>query len=324
MKYLFFDIECSNCFGGKNKICEFGYVITDEKFNVIRKGDIPMSPGDKNNRSDRFDVSIYKREPGFQWAYDFDYYFSCKKFPAHYERIKKLFEDEDTMVFGYSVGNDARYLDSEFQRYKLNPFKYKVCDIQIIMKYYSEKREKFMGLKDAFIKLCSYDEYIGLHPHLSRDDAYMTMRILQEMLKNLQLSLNDIIELCSDSYFDANEYLNKYHEKKRIKEITKKKTNPAQKLLRDFYGKYLEKLEDEESLGRFCSISSKLKDSENNVKDAIKYIEANNLIPIDSIGKSNYLLVENESDKVRLLNMFKYPFEGKFILIDEEKEKVIV
>ena len=33
MRYLFFDIECCN---GRN-ICEFGYVITDDKFNILKK-----------------------------------------------------------------------------------------------------------------------------------------------------------------------------------------------------------------------------------------------------------------------------------------------
>ena len=34
MKYLFFDIECANRL---NKICEFGYVLTDENFNILKK-----------------------------------------------------------------------------------------------------------------------------------------------------------------------------------------------------------------------------------------------------------------------------------------------
>lgn len=45
MKYLFFDIECSNCFNGVGKMCEFGYVLTDEDFNTIKCDDMPMSPG---------------------------------------------------------------------------------------------------------------------------------------------------------------------------------------------------------------------------------------------------------------------------------------
>ena len=28
MRYLFFDIECANCYDSEAKICEFGYVLT--------------------------------------------------------------------------------------------------------------------------------------------------------------------------------------------------------------------------------------------------------------------------------------------------------
>ena len=47
MKYLFFDLECSNCYGGVGKVCEFGAVITDEHFNILKEISIPMSPGKK-------------------------------------------------------------------------------------------------------------------------------------------------------------------------------------------------------------------------------------------------------------------------------------
>ena len=32
---VFFDLECANCSFGIAKICEFGYVITDDKLNII-------------------------------------------------------------------------------------------------------------------------------------------------------------------------------------------------------------------------------------------------------------------------------------------------
>ncbi len=35
MRYLFFDIECSE---GKS-MCSFGYVLTDEKFRILEKDD---------------------------------------------------------------------------------------------------------------------------------------------------------------------------------------------------------------------------------------------------------------------------------------------
>ena len=47
MKYLFFDIECANCFNNIGKICEFGYVMTDEKFKVLDKNLILINPNTK-------------------------------------------------------------------------------------------------------------------------------------------------------------------------------------------------------------------------------------------------------------------------------------
>ena len=50
MKYLFFDTECANCFDGEGKICEFGFVLTDENYQIIEKDNIiinPESPFDK-------------------------------------------------------------------------------------------------------------------------------------------------------------------------------------------------------------------------------------------------------------------------------------
>ena len=44
MKYLFFDIECANCFDGTGKICEFGYIQTDEKFNILEEDSIKINP----------------------------------------------------------------------------------------------------------------------------------------------------------------------------------------------------------------------------------------------------------------------------------------
>ena len=52
MKYVFFDIECSNSFVESSKICSFGYVLTDEKFNIIKKEDIFINPSGKFKLSD--------------------------------------------------------------------------------------------------------------------------------------------------------------------------------------------------------------------------------------------------------------------------------
>jgi hypothetical protein len=60
MKYLFFDVECYNCHNGIGKICEFGYILTDENFKILAKDDIPMSPG--RGHWNRFDLIGRKDE----------------------------------------------------------------------------------------------------------------------------------------------------------------------------------------------------------------------------------------------------------------------
>jgi hypothetical protein len=77
MNYLFFDIECANCFDGVGKICEFGYVLTDEKFSVIEENSFKMNPRavfDKKGFAMRgihleHPFAFYKTQPDFPYFY---------------------------------------------------------------------------------------------------------------------------------------------------------------------------------------------------------------------------------------------------------------
>lgn len=289
MKYLFFDIECANRL---NKICEFGYVLTDENFNILKKDDIPMSPGDKLNKYDQF------KNTEFNWAYDKDYYFECPKFPCYYEFLKTLFEDKNTLIFGWAVNNDIVYLGSEFKRYKLEPFSYQVYDIQKIMEYCSEKKS---GLANAFKKLCPKNEFVKLQPHLSRDDAYMSMRVLQEMLKKLEISVNEIIEICPECAYDANEYL-KFKENQKLWEKFVKNNNVSN---------------IDEYNGKLCTISKKITENKDVLQEVINYILSNIFIPCDSTKVANIIIVFDENDKQNLIKSFKNHYDGEFILYEK-------
>ena len=312
LKYLFFDIECSNCFGRNPKMCEFGYVLTDENFKVIRSDSIPMSPGRKNHEN-RFDLTIYKRDPEFQWAYDIDYYFECPEFPEYYELISRLFKTENVVIFGYSVDNDIRYLDNAFKRYKLNPVEYEVYDIQRMMKYYSEKKERFMGLEDAFKKLCSINEFIKLQKHLSRDDAFMAMRVLQKMCENLEVTPLEMIELCDNCKYDSKEYLTKYNKN----QYYKKEKEIGQTMWENFYRECTPMLENDESIGKIITISGKIKDNPIVLQELIKLIKDNGFIGFDKISGSDYLISLNNEDSIRIKNALKHPYHGKIITIQE-------
>lgn len=324
MKYLFFDIECSNCFDRKGKICEFGYVITDDKFKVISKHDIPISPGNKNNRKNRFDTTIYKRDSSFAWAYEYDYYFSCLEFPFHYDLIKRKFLDKETLLFGFSAENDIRYLYSEFERYSLKPFRFKVIDIQKLLKQTLNKDGKYYNLKDAFIKMCGENELINLSPHLSRDDAYMTMRIFQEIISKTNLTIENIKKVFPDCYIDSEEYMFNYRNKLigKSKERTVKIEN--QNIWRDFCNSYLSEIQKDESKGRTCTITKVIKEDKERLIDVINYIKNEHLIPCNKIDDSYIMIVFDEEDERRMKGLFKRPYDGNILTYvnDIQKEKI--
>lgn len=320
-KLLFFDTECSNCYGGNGKVCEFGAVLTDERFNIIKEFDIPMSPG--RGRENRFDEKIYDRDPGFDWAYEKDFYLTCPEFPYYHQLIKSLLEDKDTIVFGYSVDNDIRYLSFPIKKYHLSQISYRANDIQPMIRLYSKRKLQVGGLKGAFENFCGAQAKIGLCPHLSRDDAKMTMMIVRKVCENLEVTVEELLELCPDCHYDSIEYLEAYEtrkeERKLHPELFAKRggghiKSECQIAWGELYREHLPLLEKSESIGSIVSISSKLKESAETIANTIDVIKKNNLVAFDGIAGSDMLVVLDEDDKDRLLKTFKHPYNGKIIL----------
>ena len=92
MTYLFFDIECANCFDGIGKICSFGYVLCDENFSVIETDDLLMNPAAP------FDWYLFKKDSKCKLAYSREDYINNPKFPEHYKKIKSLLEESNRIV----------------------------------------------------------------------------------------------------------------------------------------------------------------------------------------------------------------------------------
>ena len=319
MKYLFFDLECSNCYGGIGKVCEFGAILTDDKFNIISKFDIPMSPGKK---SGGFDKSIYKRDPDFDWAYSWDYYYRCNEFPKFYQRIKELLEDGDTKVFGYAVDNDIRYLSQTCERYDLEPIQFDVYDVRLIKKDYKKGKQEIRGLKGACLELCDFMEILSLTPHLARDDAKMTMMVLRAICNNLYVSIEDIIELCPNSKLNSKEYMEGYLYRKEDKilhpekYVRKSKTHPKDEC-QVAWGEFYRQYDDSVKNNNVVTISSRLKEDMSILNSVIDTIKQKEYIASDKINNSNYLIVLDEDDKKRMENIFKYPYNGTIVLLNE-------
>ena len=184
MNYVFFDIECANCFQGRGKICSFGYVITNERFKVIEKKDIVINPHSK------FHLAGHGNHPGIVLAYDEQKFKSSPIFPIYYDRIKNLLQDKNNLVFGFSVMSDANYIKSECERYKKPYFDYDFIDVQRI---YTDMHQ--LQNTPSLIKCASeYGVKDSQEIHKSDDDAYFTMRVMKGMCDELKLSAKELIE----------------------------------------------------------------------------------------------------------------------------------
>ncbi len=184
MDYLFFDIECANCFGGRGKICSFGYVLTDENYNIKQKSDILINPHSK------FHLHGHGNHPGIELGYEEDEFFASPDFKFYYPIIKDLLTRENTIKFGFSVLSDANFIKSECQRFSRHLFDYDFIDVQRIYTDYKELENTPGLIKCA----AEYGVTETQEIHKSDDDSYFTMRVMKGLSEETGLSANELIE----------------------------------------------------------------------------------------------------------------------------------
>lgn len=180
MNYCFFDIECANCYGGKGKICSFGYVLTDEDLNVIEKKDIIINPR-----------ASFNLGPDLKLAYTKSEFRQAAPFPDYYDEIGALLEYPEYIVLGYSIENDCNFLRADCQRYNLPCFDFPFYDVQcMIMQMFD--LNNMPSLSKAL-------EFFGMHEdqeiHKSDDDAYMTMLAMKGACQYLGITPAQLLEL---------------------------------------------------------------------------------------------------------------------------------
>ncbi len=179
MKYLFFDIEgaCPKL----STIATFGYVLTDENFGLIAREDILMNP---NSKYDWYVVkkllSYTKAQLANEPTFDF-----------HYSKIKELLEDEDTLVCGFSISNDLKYLNSECKRYSLPSFDFDYMDVQTLTDKIFESKNQ-IGIERAYSLLGIEDEILL---HRSDEDAFASMKVAKKLCTLKASSLSELISL---------------------------------------------------------------------------------------------------------------------------------
>ena len=174
LKLLFFDMEFAN---GKipGSVFSFGYVITDEEFNIL---------------SGPTDICI---NPDCEWnayvadkilAYPMETIKASPLFPDCYEQIKELFANADIAV-GFSVNNDVTALKKACMRYELSPIPYFWFDMERVCRR-SDKHRGAHGLAGYVTAWCGQAPE---NQHRSDGDALATMHLMRA--------------ICNDSHIDA-------------------------------------------------------------------------------------------------------------------------
>ncbi len=183
MKYVFFDIECACVFKNVAKMCAFGYVVTDENFNLLAREDILMNPRGKFHLTDR------KGKEGLVLPYEYEDFKKYPPFPAAYRKIKNLLEGKDTLVLGHATLNDVNYLNLETKRYKLPSFRFDWLDTQFFWMNTENSYDRQVGLGVMA-------EALGVEfvPHRAVDDAYATMRVCEALCKRENTTVTELMQ----------------------------------------------------------------------------------------------------------------------------------
>ncbi|MFA6830430.1 MAG: 3'-5' exonuclease [Bacilli bacterium] len=213
MNYVFFDCECSNCLKGEGKICSFGYVKTDENFNIIKKKDTLMNPDAP------FRLGDAAHGNGIRLAYPLFRFTSCHTFPTYYEEIKKLLETPDTLAFGFAVTQDVSYLAYTCKRYNLPVFNFRFYDIQLLEKIIHQNKNP-NGL-DTLINQYKIEPSTF---HRSDDDAFMTMEVLRGILNENSISVPQMIQIYPEPLCTSADFV-KVLEQRRVQKARKKALN---------------------------------------------------------------------------------------------------
>ena len=187
MKFLFFDLEYASQKEGTSKICEFGYVLVDEKYDVIEKSNIIINP------------NLYR----YEWDYrvlrtiltrKMIEYEAAPTFDTVYDRIVSLINNAD-YVLGHSLDGDAKALNEDCIRYELPSIDFVFYDVKTIYKAYKNTKHE--------VSVTHIMEDLNVdgdkREHDAEADAFNTMLDLKAMANSVEMSLEELISICPEA-----------------------------------------------------------------------------------------------------------------------------
>ncbi len=180
MRYLCFDIEC--CDG--QHICEFGYVLIDENFNVLERDCITI------NSEHKFKLTGREHESDITLAFPEEKYFNSRTFDYYYDRIRSLLTLKNCQIIGFSLTNDAGFLATAYEIYNKEPIPFTYIDFQKLYQGYVKSKNR-VSVESIVKEL----EITDVQLHKSDDDSWAIVRALQVISKKECLSLPETISM---------------------------------------------------------------------------------------------------------------------------------
>lgn len=178
MRFVAFDIESPDGYFAQGNLCEFGYTVADENFNIIEVKNLLIRPV----------VPITKPNYRIKLEYPIALYNTAPLFAEHYERIVRLLSNSDTIVVGHAIHNDIFCLNCACSRNTLKPINLTFIDTQILYGIYKDDK-KIMSLDKIA-------EEIGekFTHHRADEDAKMSLLTLKYICEKEGLGYKDLLD----------------------------------------------------------------------------------------------------------------------------------
>ena len=313
MNLLFFDLECSNSFHGKGKVCEFGAILVDKNFKVIKEIAFPICPGQTPDC--QFDLNFKDANGNLGWAYTPEYYMQCKELNEYYEQIQQVFEDDNNLVIGYAVNNDVICLNDSIERYNLRKLSYIAYDLIPIIDKTIDKQ--IHGLENTFYAIYGDEGMRNITPHLSLDDAKMTMLVAKYICQELDVSMQELIEMFPKCEIDSLMYPEELKEKREKRKIRMQVHKNCKDAWDIFCKQHLNKLETLTRNTTCVAISKHYLNDEDNLNEIINQVLALELVPVKNKKKAHFFIVDPDQ-KEHVLNDERY-FDCNWVVLTKDE-----
>lgn len=281
MKYLFFDIESSN---GRNEcVCEFGYVLTDEQFNLLEQKVFKMNPKGNFNTGGKVKLYFKKQE-----------YENSPIFPYYYKTIKQLLTNPNYVVFGYSVAGDIRFINASSKRYDKPKIDFRAYDVQKIYQKFKNLQNQ-ISLEKATANIPKED-LNGIYPHRSDCDAKMTMLVLKHLVKENNIDITKLVK--ENRLYEI--------QAKSLAALNGGKNSKIRKeQARDTWSKFvsLNDTKEAKSNKETCFLSNTFKKDAETVNYIITKVKKNGYRPVRQLSEAKYIIVRDLNDKERFINL---------------------